>query len=195
MTSMKKISVIILFLLLYAVFIFVVYLWASKKPENSATKQEQAEEEFQLNYEYTPEHSPANFEVELDKSRAKWDNAHITHYQMSIYIPYSSGGIGNLPMPLTVEVQDGNVVSVADAHGERVSPNDNVDSSYYYENYFTIPGLFSHVHQIYLEKPPSIRVTYDPTLGYPYSIYVNPYVEPCCQDYEIIVESFQVLSP
>jgi hypothetical protein len=82
-----------------------------------------------------------------------------------------------------------------DALGQSVSPVDDNDFRYYYPYAFTIPGLFSYAHQTFWEKPPEIVVSYDPTLGYPTSIYIDPSVEPCCQDFTFTVRSFQVLTP
>ena len=38
-----------------------------------------------------------------------------------------------------------------------------------------------------------MQVSYNPTYGYPENIYIDPYSEPCCQDYEIEVKDFQIL--
>ncbi len=130
---------------------------------------------------------------EFEQNRALWESQHITHYRMSVNLPYETTYYGQLPMPLIIEVKDGNVVSVIDAQGDKISNMDDGRSAYYYENYFTVPGLFSYVHKYYLEKPPSINVSYDPTLGFPDSIYINPYTEPCCDDFGIEIRDFQVL--
>ncbi len=129
---------------------------------------------------------------ELDQNLAKWQSQHITHYRMSVHLPYST--MRASPTPFTVDVRDGKVVSVVDALGQRISSENDADFSYD-SQYFTIPGLFSYAYQTIWEKPPLIRVFYDPALGYPDSIYVDPYTEPCCQDFAIAVQDFQVLPP
>jgi len=121
---------------------------------------------------------------ELEQHQAKWENQHITHYRMAVDLPWDSTYLGQLPMPVTVEVKDSKVVSAVDARGEKVLSMSEV---------FTVPGLFSYVHQYYLEKPPSVEVSYDPTFGFPESIYIVPYTEPCCEDFEIEVRDFQIL--
>jgi hypothetical protein len=127
---------------------------------------------------------------ELEQNQAKWESQHITHYRMSIILPFSSSNYDR--MPLTVEVQDGKVISVVDVHGETVARDDN-DIAYYYPDRLTIPGLFSYAYQTFWEKPPTIKVTYEPDLGYPETIYVDPYTEPCCQDFTFEVRDFEVL--
>ncbi len=76
------------------------------------------------------------------------------------------------------------MISVADAQGKEVLSIAEV---------FTVPGLLSFAPQYYLVKPPSIKLACDPTLSCPNSIYINPYEELCCQDFEIAVQEFQFL--
>lgn len=132
---------------------------------------------------------------ELEQNQVIWENQHIIHYRMSVNLPYETTDYGELPMPLTVEVKENNVVLVMDSQGNVVTPEGKHESTvgYYYRNFFTISGLFSYVHEYYLEKPPDIRVSYNSTLGYPESIYINPYTEPCCQDFTIEIKNFEVL--
>ena len=133
---------------------------------------------------------------ELDQNRAKWESQHITHYRMSLNLPYDDYSYDQ--MPLTVEVKDGKVISATDARGETVSPAGTIlvfSSPFDSPSAFTIPSLFSYVYKTIWEKPPEIDISYDPTLGYPKSIYIDPYTEPCCQEFSISVQDFQVLSP
>jgi hypothetical protein len=98
-------------------------------------------------------------------------------------------------MPLTVEVKDGKAVSVVDVKGETVSPEDAENMERNYKYAFTIPGLFTIAHDWIFKDPPMVDVSYDTALGYPTSIYVDPYTEPCCQDFTFGVQDFQVLPP
>jgi hypothetical protein len=131
--------------------------------------------------------------LELKQNQAKWESQHITHYRMSFDLPYSY--INYDRMPLTVEVKDGKVVSVVDARGETISPEGDKNTANVYPYPFTIPGLFSYIYQAIWERPPVIQVSYDPALGYPESIYIDPYSEPCCQDFTFGVQDLQVLPP
>ncbi len=130
---------------------------------------------------------------ELEQNQAKWVSQHITHYRMSIDLPYSDPAYRR--MPLTVEVKNDKVLWVVDAMGQSISPVDDKDFRYYYPYAFTIPGLFSYAHQTFWEKPPEIVVSYDRSLGYPDSISITPYVEPCCQEETYAVRDFKVLPP
>jgi hypothetical protein len=129
----------------------------------------------------------------LEQNRAKWESQNITHYQMLLDLPSSSSSYDR--MPLTVEVKDSEVIAVVDARGETVTPEDDEDFIYEYPGAFTISGLFTIADQTFQSQPPLIIVTYDPSLGYPATIHVDPYWEPCCQEYTYIVRDLQILPP
>ena len=128
----------------------------------------------------------------FDENIAKWQALKIVHYRMSVNPPYDYSCYSQLSMPLTVEVKDNEVVSVVDAQGQIFSYSSDHSCGYYYQ-FFTVPKLFSYVHQYYLKKPPLIQVSYDTKFGFPSSIYINPYTEPCCQEFRIDVRDFQTL--
>ncbi len=141
-------------------------------------------------YSYTPEYSPADFEAELEKNRMKWDSKLVTHYRMSVDLS-ELGTYGEAPW--IIEVQEGDFVSITDPQGQIVLPTDYVDIPVKYQNFFTVPALFSYVEQTYLSEPPAIRIEYDTTYGYPKTIYVDPWVEPCCMDYTVVIRDLQML--
>jgi hypothetical protein len=125
---------------------------------------------------------------ELNRNQAKWESQHIINYRFSFSLPYSSG-------TLTVEVKNGKVVSVVDDQGKIISPADQESSNDPYPFVFTVPGLFSYVDQEIRDKPEKIIVSYDPNLGYPTNIYIDPWSEPCCEDFTVEVQNFQLLPP
>ncbi len=148
---------------------------------------------FQSNYPVTPEFSPPDFVTQLSEHQAIWASKNITHYRMSLFLPYASSGFGRLSDPLSVEVKAGIVTSVIDGEGNQVPITQDEFASD--KELLTVPGLFRFIAEIFDQKPVSLQVWYDPVLGYPSSIDVDPYSEPCCQDYSIIVKDLQVLSP
>ena len=131
---------------------------------------------------FTPEYSPADFEAELERNRAKWDNADIAHYRMVV----DFSGYGSYrQMPWTLEVQDDKAIYATGAQGNLVPIDDAAR--------FTVAALFVRIGEAYQDRSPSIRISYDPTYGYPEDISINPYVEPCCQGYDIEIRDFQLL--
>jgi hypothetical protein len=185
--TIKRASLVFLSLAIYGAVIFFVYLWV-KEP---APPHETTPSEEYPNYVFTPGYSPANFEAELEKNRAKWENQQITHYQMSLEPGYSSNNYGHTPY--IIEVKDGVVIAVVDAQGNTVSVEDTQSFAYSDRELLTVLGLFSYAFRTFLEEPPTIRVTYNSTYGYPERIFVDPYIEPCCQDFSIDVIDFHVL--
>jgi len=126
---------------------------------------------------------------ELEQNRAKWESQHITHYRMSV----DGYGYAKL-LAVDVEVKDNVVVKVVDNKNKKgLSPAEGENISYPYEQLFTAPSLFDYVYKSYLKNPAAIRVTYDPTLGYPTTIYIDPYTEPCCQDFTFEISNFEIL--
>jgi Family of unknown function (DUF6174) len=130
----------------------------------------------------------------LQENRSKWENQNITHYQMMIDFP--ANGFTDR-MPLTIEVKDGKVISMVDVNGEKLPLTKDFRDEFVteYPDAFTIPGLFSFAEKIYEEKPAEIDVSYDPELGYPTTIFVDPFTEPCCQDFAFEVQKIQILQP
>lgn len=121
--------------------------------------------------------------AEVKMYRAKWEKAQITHYKIVVF--YDGYGTYEL-MPVTLEVRDDQIVSMIDTHGKVVEHFSEPPR-------LTVNGLFDEVEQAYQTGAPEVRVTYDPTYGYPVDIDIDPYREPCCQQYSFKVQDFEVL--
>ena len=184
--TFKKASLVFLSLAVYGIVIFLVYLWVKEPAPVSAVT---LTEPDQPNYEFTPEYSPANFESELKKNQAKWESKQISHYTISVDL----SGMNYDRTPWVVEVKSNDVVSIVNSNGTVVSPSEIGNYEDVSKQFFNVPALFSFVEQAYQDQPPMLRVEYDSNFGYPKSIYVDPWVEPCCQDYWIEVRDFHVL--
>ena len=133
--------------------------------------------------QYRPSWDAAQLSRELVRNRAKWESHHVTHYRMMLV--FAGYGIGDYDrMPLTVEVQGETAISALDAKGKPWIPGNRP---------LTITGLFSFVYSEMGDKPAGLSIRYDPALGYPVEIYVDPWTEPCCQDYWYTVQDLVVL--
>lgn len=138
---------------------------------------------FLDNYQHSAQYSPRNFESELKKNREKWESAQITHYKMTV----DFAGYGSFEqMPWTLEVRDDRIISVLNSQGNKIQDDDSAGE-------FTIAELFADIQVNFQRKAPIIRVTYNPDYGFPENVFINPWREPCCQDYEIKISNFQVL--
>jgi hypothetical protein len=126
---------------------------------------------------------------ELEQNQVKWESQQITHYRISIDLP----GFGDYyydQNPITFEVKDDKVILILNAQGETISLGDSWNYGDFTPKTYTIPGLFAYADQKIRERPPLIRISYDPSLGYPTQIYLVPWREPCCQDFTFTVADF-----
>jgi hypothetical protein len=105
----------------------------------------------------------------LDAEAARWQSGGLTNYRMKL-------GIGCFcpffeRMPLTVEVRDGQVVSVVDSQGRPVAPDDPIRSSGN-EQLLTIDGVFAYARDA-IQTADEVRIAYDPALGFPASLGID----------------------
>ncbi len=107
--------------------------------------------------------------TELDRNQAKWEAANITHYRYQLgvgcFCPVS--GL----MPMTVEVQDGEVVSITDVNGDDYPTTDPMSD--FILKYATIYGLFSELGSDSVQDADKLSVAYDSTYGFPSDISID----------------------
>ncbi|HLA07046.1 MAG TPA: DUF6174 domain-containing protein, partial [Anaerolineales bacterium] len=83
-------------------------------------------------------------------------------------------------MPLTVEVQDEEVVSITGADGE-IIPTDDLNYEYF-SKYATINRLFTVLEAVAVDpEAGEVIVKYDPTFGYPTEASID-YIELAADD-------------
>ena len=126
---------------------------------------------------------------ELSRNQQKWDSANIAHYRFTL-------GIGcfcvfRSQMPLTVEVLNGEVVSMATSDGSALP---TTDANYaYYSSYATMDRLFSQIESDPIRKADEVTVKYDSTRGFPSEIYFD-YIKAAADDeLSLSVSNFEVL--
>lgn len=106
---------------------------------------------------------------EYAKNLEKWQNAGMAHYRYTLNIacfcPFAQD------MPLTVEVRDGEVVSITKADGSPVAPGDPAFEEY--TRYATIDRIFSELKTNLDGAADEVKVTYNPSHGYPTQIDID----------------------
>lgn len=106
---------------------------------------------------------------ELSINQDKWQNAGIHHYRFELtvgcFCPFRS------QMPLTVEVQNGAVISMIDVNGDAISTTDPM--SEFILKYATIDRIFSELESDSVRDADKLTVTYDPTYGYPADVSID----------------------
>jgi len=110
--------------------------------------------------------SPAERQA-FEKNRALWESQAIQHYRIHFTIGC------NCPwrelMPLTVEVQDGEIVSMVASNAGDIS--NYLDT---FRRHATIESLFELVDSS-IAKVYKLAVQYDATYGFPTSTVIDPY--------------------
>jgi hypothetical protein len=122
--------------------------------------------------------------------RDAWENANVSHYRfvldLSCFCAFRD------QMPLTIEVKDGEVVSITRADGQVVQSDD--PSYETFVRYATIDKILTEIESAQADpEAGEILVTYDPTHGYPVTATID-YIELATDDeMYITISSFEVL--
>jgi hypothetical protein len=103
---------------------------------------------------------------DLATNREKWNAAGVNHYTfellVSCFCPFSE------IMPITVEVKDGQIVSMTDVNGQAVEG----EFAQYIEEAASMDRLFALAEKNAAEAD-EIQVTYDAQYGFPAAINVD----------------------
>ena len=106
---------------------------------------------------------------EFSKNQKKWSDANITHYRFELNIGCFCAFRSQ--MPLKVEAQNGEIVSITAPDGSVIA---KTDANYkYYSKYATINRLFSELKADLGGKADAVTVTYDPTYGFPATLNID----------------------
>lgn len=113
---------------------------------------------------------------EVQQARDKWQAASISHYRFKLslgcFCAFSQD------MPLNIEVRDGQVVSIAYQSGNPIDPS----LMEYFQRFATVDKLFDEIQNSFQvqgnvdtagDKADEVKVTYDPTYGYPSKISID----------------------
>lgn len=103
---------------------------------------------------------------ELELNREKWNQQNITHYRYTLRLSCFCAFMDK--MPLTVEVQNGEVVSIVDATGATPSAQELE----WYGEYTNAEKLFGYIQKAEAEADQH-QVTYDPSTGLPAEVNID----------------------
>ena len=131
----------------------------------------------------------AGTKSEYDTNLEKWQNANIDHYRFSLsvicFCPFTD------KMPLNIEVQNGEIVSMTYADGTPV-PADDVQLEFF-SRYATIDRLFSELKTDLDGAADEVTVTYDPTYGFPTQVNLDRIKAAIDDELAVIVSDFEAL--
>lgn len=127
--------------------------------------------------------------TELEKNRQTWQDSGITHYRFSLNIGCFCAFRDQ--MPITVEVQNGEVISMTYPDGSLVAGTDpNYET---FSRHATIDRIFSELEAGLAGGADEVTVTYDPIHGFPNDIYFD-YIKAAADDeLSITASNFEVL--
>ena len=130
----------------------------------------------------------ASTPTEFEKNQQLWENANISHYRYTLSLSCFCAFMED--MPLTIEVQNDQIVSITSVKGSVV---DTTNPSYsIFENYATMDRIFLQLKTA-LEEADEVVVVYDGTYGFPTSITIDQIKEATDDELWITVENFEIL--
>ncbi len=106
---------------------------------------------------------------ELNRNQSMWQDAGINHYRFQLNVGCFC--LFRSQMPMTVEVKNGEVVSMTDVNGETFPLDDPM--SEFVLKYATIDRLFSELESDSVREADNLTVSYDPTYGFPAEVAID----------------------
>ena len=107
--------------------------------------------------------------TELSRNQTKWQDADISHYRFELNVGCFCAFRSQ--MPATVEVKDGEIVSIIGADGNPIDVSDPLNE--YVLRFATIDRLFAELESDAFKEADKITVTYDPTYGFPSEVSID----------------------
>ena len=123
---------------------------------------------------------------DFDIARDKWQDAGISHYRFNLNI--SCFCIFTQDMPLIIEVQDGEVVSMEYQSGNEIDPS-NLEL---FERYATIDRIFAELETALVEAD-SVTVEYDETYGFPTQVSIDLDQQMADEEIYLTISDFEAL--
>jgi hypothetical protein len=126
---------------------------------------------------------------ELSRNQEKWEVSDINNYRFSLHIGCFCGFMDK--MPLTIEVRNGQVVSINYANGESVTPDD-LDLGFF-NQFTTIDQIFAELESGETSKADAVTMTFDPTYGYPSEVQVDRIKLAADDEFSLSISNFEIL--
>ena len=124
---------------------------------------------------------------EIEQNKEKWRDANISHYRYNIFI--SCFCVFNEDMPLIIEVQDGEVVSMEFQSGKEIDPS----LLELFNKYATIDRIFAEVEAGLNGAAENVVVTYDPTYGFPAEVTIDVEQQVADDELYLTISNFEQL--
>ena len=106
---------------------------------------------------------------EFERNRQKWQDANVSHYRFELSVTCFCAFRDQ--MPLTVEVQNGEIVSIIAADGSAIASDNELYATF--EQHATVERLFSDVESAVNDGADTVAVTYDSAYGFPADVQID----------------------
>jgi hypothetical protein len=128
--------------------------------------------------------------TELEKNLQTWQDSGITHYRFSLNIGCFCAFRNQ--MPVTVEVQNDEIISMTYPDGTLVA---TTDPNYeIFSRHATIERIFSELEAGLAGDADEVTVTYDSAHGFPSDIYFDYIKDAIDDELSLTVSEFEVLN-
>ena len=127
--------------------------------------------------------------TEFEKNRQTWQDSGITHYRFSLNIGCFCAFRNR--MPIAVEVQNGEIISMTYPDGTLVEETD--PNSEIFSKHATIERLFSELEAAQAGDAEDVTVTYDSAHGFPSEIYFDFIKAAADDELSLNISNFEVL--
>lgn len=124
---------------------------------------------------------------ELDDNQQKWQDANISHYRYNLSI--SCFCVFTQDMPLIIEVQDGQVISMEYASGNEI----DAGSREYFQRFETIDKVFEQLQKDIGGEADEVVVTYNATYGFPDEVKIDYVLEATDDEIWLTISDFESL--
>jgi hypothetical protein len=124
--------------------------------------------------------------TELEQNRDKWTQTNISHYRFELFVGCFCAFRSE--MPLTIEIKNGEIVSITDNTGNPVA----ADKLSWFEQYDTIERLFDYTAAAQ-KNADEVIVTYDSEYGFPAQVNIDNIKEAVDDELSLSVSNFEIL--
>jgi hypothetical protein len=130
---------------------------------------------------------PAGVAGDIESARQKWQEAAVSHYQFHLNMVCFCAFAEN--MPLVIEVQDGQVVSMEYQNGNEIDPA----SLEFFRRYETIDKIFAELEKAASGEADEVSIAYDETYAFPEQIDIDFIEEAIDDELAMTISGFEVL--
>lgn len=124
---------------------------------------------------------------EIEQNKEKWQDAGISHYRYNLFISCFCIFVEN--MPLVIEVQDGEVVSMEYQNGNEIDPS----LLELFGKYATIDRIFAEVEAGLNGAADNVVVKYDATYGFPTEVTIDVEQQAADDELYLTISDFEEL--